>query len=441
MTEEIFDIRGYEVRFICSKVVWIRKDSLTGEHILHSIRIDYLGAASRDPGSTVCPGDRYAVRAVKSPLQGRLNREAVSGVTADADRMLWANYWTQILLKDPEIRREGILLRYTVPPKLAAEKPLLQVCIEGKIVRELILEEAGTFEMRLDPEEGTVLLQSYLTTAHRIGGILLDEVIRICGVYGIPYYLVCGTLLGAVRHGDFVPWDDDVDVAFTRENYDRFVRAAEEEWKDSTSFQLLVPEKLKAQGFLDFMTRAVYMGETTENALFDSISSMGRPELRGKMALDLFILEQGSDISLLHVLQTQLIRGIYGLCLGHRTEDRLHLDRFGKQAAEQKVARVLSVIGRRLPLSFLLKWYRHVCGWFRNGKGRYLFQSNGYIMCIGWKWKKAWFGEGKTLSFGDRTVQVPADPDSCLKLQYMDYMSLPHAYYRIPSHMRRENKA
>ena len=47
-----------------------------------------------------------------------------------------------------------------------------------------------------------------------------------CSKLGIPYYLVCGSALGAVKYGGFIPWDDDIDVAMFRDDYEVFLKEA-----------------------------------------------------------------------------------------------------------------------------------------------------------------------------------------------------------------------
>ena len=56
---------------------------------------------------------------------------------------------------------------------------------------------------------------------------LLTALDRVCREHGLTYYLAYGTLLGAVRHGGFVPWDDDVDVMMPRADHDRLAVALE----------------------------------------------------------------------------------------------------------------------------------------------------------------------------------------------------------------------
>ena len=61
---------------------------------------------------------------------------------------------------------------------------------------------------------------------------ILKEVKRVCDEHGIVYYLCSGTLLGAVRHQGFIPWDDDIDIAMPYPEYNRFLKIAQTELGD-----------------------------------------------------------------------------------------------------------------------------------------------------------------------------------------------------------------
>ncbi len=67
---------------------------------------------------------------------------------------------------------------------------------------------------------------------HKAEKEILDEFVRICKKNNLQYFMIAGTLLGAVRHKGFIPWDDDVDVGMPRDDYEKFVQIAQSELKE-----------------------------------------------------------------------------------------------------------------------------------------------------------------------------------------------------------------
>ncbi|HIF9459094.1 TPA: LicD family protein [Photobacterium damselae] len=70
----------------------------------------------------------------------------------------------------------------------------------------------------------------------------LHEIDRICKHYDIKYWLDWGTLLGAIRHGGFIPWDDDIDLAMPRADYERFISIAPQELKNGLFLQTIITD-------------------------------------------------------------------------------------------------------------------------------------------------------------------------------------------------------
>lgn len=71
---------------------------------------------------------------------------------------------------------------------------------------------------------------------------ILAEVIKVCNENSIEYFVIGGTALGAVRHSGFIPWDDDIDIGMTRDDYERFLKIAPSKLKSDLFLQYYVTE-------------------------------------------------------------------------------------------------------------------------------------------------------------------------------------------------------
>lgn len=82
----------------------------------------------------------------------------------------------------------------------------------------------------------------------RLWAVLLDMYLafaKVCDKYGLTYYVIGGTLLGAIRHKGFIPWDDDFDVAMPRKDYNQFIELA----KNDFSYPLFLQTPYSDPGY------------------------------------------------------------------------------------------------------------------------------------------------------------------------------------------------
>ena len=80
-----------------------------------------------------------------------------------------------------------------------------------------------------DEEREGFLVKSDMKRAWAMQMEILKNIEEVCDRHGINYFSFWGTMLGAVRHKGFVPWDDDMDIMMKREDYEKFVEVAPKE--------------------------------------------------------------------------------------------------------------------------------------------------------------------------------------------------------------------
>ena len=185
----------------------------------------------------------------------------------------------------------------------------------------------------------------YMEKIHDANFEMLCEVDRICRKYDINYYLHGGTFLGAIRHKDFIPWDDDVDISFVRADYERFLSVFEQEADEK--FRLLRFDRYPK--FYDFMVKIANTSVTYAATNFGADDFYEGRFLHP--TLDLFVYDLKKND-----LQLTRLKLLYALALGHRPYVNYgHFKGIMKAAAF-----VLSSFGKLIPFEKIAKRYMKV---------------------------------------------------------------------------------
>lgn len=434
MGNYLYDIEGYKIGLEMTVTYNPNREENSPDTRDLGILLRYLGPDVPQTDSVTYDNDPYVLSRLEFPYKGEWNYQAIRGFYGPEEDGTWLAPENYVYLKDPGIRESGLKIVYYVPEFLISRNAAVRITVNDELFREIKLTQEGIFSEVVDVTTVGKAEREYLDKAHRILKILLADFDRVCRKYSLHYYLICGSLLGVVRHADLIPWDDDVDIAMPRKDFDLLLKHVKEEWEDpKNGIMFLNYNEMGNNSFLDYMTRIVYMKEEIPVNVFRKIRGKGRSDIDNHLPLDIYVLDNASDNEMFHLIQTKIIRGLYGLAMGHRAyvDPKDYINRDKKM---QRTVKMLSSIGRMIPLSAILACYEWVRKWNQNKNCENYFESNGFIYCIPWKFRKEWFGEGKRLSLGNMQLTVPEDYEAFLHMHYGDYSQYPPMAMRKPTH-------
>lgn len=244
---------------------------------------------------------------------------------------------------------------------------------------------------------------------------ILEYVSSICTKYNLRYFLSYGTLIGAIRHKGFIPWDDDIDIAMPRGDYEQLLEILQMEEK-STRYECLVP--LKDEYFYEF---AKVIDTTT------SVQEQQTITARCGVWIDIFPLDGlKKEDKLCHnllLLYNRLRAASVNAHFPHKTSGI-------KTPFEYCVWKLCRWIGFKP----FLKWSISLSKKYNYEDCEFVGFASSYPAHNKYM-KKEWFADTVDVEFEGKIFKAPIGYHEYLTTQYGDYMQLPPEDKRISHHM------
>lgn len=239
---------------------------------------------------------------------------------------------------------------------------------------------------------------------------LLRHFMDVCNQLGLTCYVLGGTMLGAVRHQGFIPWDDDIDVGMLRKDYEILLEKG----------QALLPKGLFLQTFETDPQYPANFAKLRNSYTTFVESSVQNRDMNHGVYIDIFPLDYYPD-------------------------RRQRWFAMKKELLSLRISTTFTVGGMKpttkLVRLFTRLLYPTVRGALRKRERLFRSVTEGKRIanhCGAWGAKEIvpaqWYGKGTPMAFENLTVTVPKDYHSWLTQVYGDYMQLPPEEKRIPHH-------
>ena len=251
---------------------------------------------------------------------------------------------------------------------------------------------------------------------------MLKELDRICRDNHITYEVDGGTLLGAVRHGGFIPWDDDVDVRMLRDEYEHFCEICKTQLDEKKYFlQTYITDSGYRWGYARILRRGTFFDREHQEML----------TMKRGIFIDIFPCDGMPEKGLLKMLfnlRCFLARKILYSVVGAKYEKILW-------------KRMLYKIMSFVPPYVAHKEFERLTELYRGKKTK-------LVRTLGWNgaeenigFQRKWMIESMDMPFEDMMVRVPVDYDGHLTHMFgSDYMTPPPQEKRRPKHTAVEIK-
>lgn len=251
---------------------------------------------------------------------------------------------------------------------------------------------------------------------------MVEKFVEVCRKHDLEYMIMGGTLLGAVRHKGFIPWDNDIDILMPRKDFNKLLEVGPEAFKSPLFFQTPVTEE--SRFFSTYVKIRNGNGTAATREDYESGINCG-------VFIDIFCLDEIPD--------SPLVRRFYFRHLNEISKmQRFALGKTLQGGFTNQIKHFIQHFVYRFVYhnpnsATLFELYQKVAGSYAGKNCRKVaHQAFGYWENFIWD-KKDWEAQIK-LDFEDLKLDAPKGYDAILKHQYGDYMKLPddkstHEYF------------
>lgn len=244
---------------------------------------------------------------------------------------------------------------------------------------------------------------------------VLAAVAEVCEKYQLPWYADWGTLLGAVRHKGFIPWDDDIDICMKRQDYQRLMQVLPKELPEGWFVYNAGCGNRQEQFWACVMNSNCISVETERLNAFH-----GCPFIVG---IDIFPLDYLPRNRSTAAMEEAIFNLIWKTVQLVKKEDKNKRDRRDIQNAVKGIEEACNTrIDRNKDLvTQLWNLANELCMSYGENDGDYLVSYLSYIKNKKICFDKHWFDEVTYLPFETVELPVPGEYDAVLRTEYGDY--------------------
>lgn len=241
---------------------------------------------------------------------------------------------------------------------------------------------------------------------------VLEDIDKVCKKHNIRYFAEWGTLLGTVRHGGFIPWDDDLDICMLRDDYEKFSKVALNELPPV--YQLLNFEHMEDYETNDYLTR-VHSGRVIRTDWEYLEKFHGFPFVAG---IDLFPLDYlPRDEHDIEMYREQLVL---------LSTNAMLYDQFGEDEREFRIEQMERIYQMKFDRTKSIKKQifmlaDRMCGMFKGRDADYVTLAAHFTECD-YRIPKSCYEDVIYMPYETIEIPVPVGYDTILRIKYGDYM-------------------